>query len=407
MYTVDTDIGGHFIIMGTPVSGINPEILIWSRKRAGYSIDDVAQKMNKDAAIIVSWEAGEAAPTYPQLEKLAYTIYKRPIALFFFPQPPDEPDMRQSFRTLPHEETDKFAPDTLYALRTGQALQLTLSELNDGVNPGNKKIFRDIELQAGVSVTEGVTAVRAYLGIDIDEQMAWHNTTDALKAWRVAVQDNGIFVFKRSFKQKEISGFCLYDIEFPIIYLNNSTTESRQIFTLFHELAHLLLHNNGVTQVNTRYINTLQGDAREIEIFCNRFASEFLVPTEHFNAQLSPSMQINDQSIRTLANKYNISREVILRRLLDKQLITSAYYQAKVKEWMAEYHHRKDSKKGKSSGHYYNTQLAYFGDHFLNMVFDRYYSNRISMPQIADYLNMKVPTVMKLEEQMMDMVARQ
>ncbi len=162
-----------------------------------------------------------------------------------------------------------------------------------------------------------------------------------------------------------------------------------------------------MTQVNTRYINTLQGDAREIEIFCNRFASEFLIPVEHFEIQLSPHMQINEQLINTLANTYNVSREVILRRLLDKQLVTSTYYLAKVKEWTDAYQQRKDSKKGESSGHYYNTQMAYFGDHFLNMVFDRYYSNRISMPQIADYLNMKVPTVMKLEEQMMDRVARQ
>ena len=386
--------------MGAPVSGINPDVLVWARKRAGYSVNDVAEKIKKDAAIIAAWESGDAAPTYPQLEYLAYTLYKRPLAIFFFPEPPDESDLSRSFRTLPHTETDKFAPDTLYALRAGRAFQLTLSELNNGTNPSDKKIFRDIELRSGTALAEAVTAVRAYLGIDINQQMKWRNATVALKAWRNVVQDNGIFVFKRSFTQEGISGFCLYDTEFPIIYLNNSTAKARQIFTLFHELAHILLRNNGITQINTQYIETLHGEARAIEVFCNRFASEFLVPVEHFDAQLFPNMQINDQSIRALADKYCVSREVILRRLLDKRLITSAYYQAKMEEWTAEYRQRQDSKKGKSSGHHYNTQIAYFGDHFLNMVFDQYHNNRITMFQVADYLNMKVPTAMQLEEHM-------
>jgi hypothetical protein len=39
---------------------------------------------------VEAWEAGESAPTYPQLEKLAYQIYKRPLAVFFLPTPLDE-----------------------------------------------------------------------------------------------------------------------------------------------------------------------------------------------------------------------------------------------------------------------------------------------------------------------------
>ncbi len=69
--------------------------------------------------------------------------------------------------------------------------------------------------------------------------------TIALKQWRQAVEDCGVFVFKAAFKQKDISGFCLMDESLPVIYLNNSTTKTRQIFSLLHELAHLLLSING------------------------------------------------------------------------------------------------------------------------------------------------------------------
>ncbi|KKL56723.1 hypothetical protein LCGC14_2242570, partial [marine sediment metagenome] len=39
-------------------------------------------------------------------ERLAYEIYKRPLALFFFPEPPEEETPKESFRTLPQEEID-------------------------------------------------------------------------------------------------------------------------------------------------------------------------------------------------------------------------------------------------------------------------------------------------------------
>ena len=44
--------------------------------------------MKKKVSDIDAWERGEASPTYIQLEDLAYEIYRRPIALFFFPNVP-------------------------------------------------------------------------------------------------------------------------------------------------------------------------------------------------------------------------------------------------------------------------------------------------------------------------------
>jgi Zn-dependent peptidase ImmA (M78 family) len=78
----------------------------------------------------------------------------------------------------------------------------------------------------------------------------------------------------------------LYDDEFPLIYINNSTAFARQVFTLFQELAHILLHINGITQLNDAYVDRLVGNNRQIEVFCNRFAAEVLIPTDHFKARI-------------------------------------------------------------------------------------------------------------------------
>src|ERR1043165_1335422 len=114
--------------MAHPVAGVNPTILAWARARSGQTLEQVAEALGKDPGVIRKWELGESAPTYVQLETLAYKLYKRPIALFFFPEPPDEPEPAQEFRTLPDFEIDDLAPDTRFKVRQALALQLSLSE---------------------------------------------------------------------------------------------------------------------------------------------------------------------------------------------------------------------------------------------------------------------------------------
>ena len=71
--------------------------------------------LKRDPDEILAWEKGKSAPTYAQLEKLAYSLYKRPLAVFFLPVPPPEPDIKQEFRTLPDFEIDQLAADTLHS----------------------------------------------------------------------------------------------------------------------------------------------------------------------------------------------------------------------------------------------------------------------------------------------------
>lgn len=80
---------------------VNHDVLKWARESINLSLEDGAQRMKKSKDIIQAWEKGYDTPTYAQLEKLAYDIYKRPLAVFFFPDPPKEESPKKSFRTLP------------------------------------------------------------------------------------------------------------------------------------------------------------------------------------------------------------------------------------------------------------------------------------------------------------------
>ncbi len=380
--------------MAKPVVGVNAQVLKWARVQAGYSVDDVATFFKKETEVIEGWESGKAAPTYVQLERLAYGLYKRPLALFFFPEPPVEEDAAQSFRTLPDFEIENLSSDTRFALRQARAMQLALSELNEGINPCKDRVFIDLRLKRNDSVSSSAERLREYLGRPLADQVRWRTSELALQQWREAVQDKGIFVFKRSFKQRDISGFCLIDREFPVVYLNNGTSYTRQIFTLLHEVAHILLQTNGITKQNDRYINSLRGPERQIEIFCNRFTAEFLVPTRDFSEQVG-SDSTSDQGINHLTARYKVSREVVLRRLLDRKAIDQDYYEKKTKEWAEDYGRRSVSTGG---GDYYANQATYLGNRFLSIAFSKFYQGRCTLEQLADYLNVKVQSIPGLEQ---------
>jgi Zn-dependent peptidase ImmA (M78 family)/transcriptional regulator with XRE-family HTH domain len=380
--------------MTSPVAGINPEILVWARKRSGQTIEEVAASLGKEASVIQSWEAGEAAPTYVQLEKLAYSVFRRPLALFFFPAPPDEPDPHQSFRTLPDFEIEELSAETRFRICQARAMQLSFSELAGGKNPADRQLIRDLHAVEKSNPSALASALRDYIGIDIAAQKNWKSTEQALRSWRAAVETAGVFVFKDTFKQKDVSGFSLFDDEFPVIYINNSTAKARQMFTMFHELGHLLTHTSGVTKRNDDFIATLRGHSREVELFCNRFAADVLVPESAFSSE---DLSASDDNINRLARRYRVSREVILRRLLDRGTISSAFYRAKVKQWAADYFARSDDDIA-SSGNYYATQASYLSDTFARVAFRSYYQGSISLEDLAHHLNLKMSSVTGLEQ---------
>jgi len=377
--------------MAQPVSGINPTILKWARERAGYSIEQAADLVGKAPGILISWESGDASPTYVQLETLAYKIYKRPIALFFFPAPPDEPEPAQEFRTLPDFEIDDLRPDTRLKVRQALALQISLSELSNGANPADRLITRDIEIDPRRSPAGAAREVRDHLGVTSAKQTSWKTMDEALKSWRTAVEGAGIFIFKDTFKQREVSGFSLLDDEFPLIFVNNSTSKSRQIFTILHELAHLLVHTGGMTLRDDTFITALHGEDRQIEVFCNAFAAHVLLPDSDFKKQ---DLSTDDSNILRLARRYKVSREVILRRLLDLGLVSQKAYAKKASQWAQDYF----DNAPEEGGNYYLTQAAYLSDRYMQMAFGNYYQGRISLEQLAGYLNVKASNVAGLEQ---------
>ncbi|HEV2574280.1 ImmA/IrrE family metallo-endopeptidase [Methylocella sp. CPCC 101449] len=362
---------------------ITPAIVTWARKRAGFALADMEREFPK----IAQWEVGDSYPTYRQLENLSVKL-KVPVAVFFFPEEPRTPPIEETFRTLPQAVLDRLPSRMKLLLRKAKALQLNLIELCGGRNPMPRLITRDLRFSPAESVVTMAREVREYLGISIDQQIAWLNDDSALKAWRDSLQKFGVFIFKDAFQAADYSGFCLVDNEFPIIYLNNSCSKTRQMFTIFHELAHLLFETSGIDSLSE--IEARPGQSRQIEVFCNRFAAEFLLPAAVFE-QARRGLAASEETAQLLAARFHVSRESIFRRFLDRREISLRQYEEAAERW------NNEGGEG-AGGNYYNTKLAYLPRDYVALALAAYHQNRISEGKLAEFLDTKPRNLSTLEE---------
>lgn len=371
---------------------VNPQILKWARSSLGLSRADVALRMHKDEDDIKAWEEGSDSPTYVQLENLAYHIYKRPVAVFFFPEIPKEDTPGVDFRTLPESVVEDLPSEMIKMYRKAKVYQINLAELFNGEPPAENNILLEHELSFSTDVKKIVKDLRRFLDIDIKQQIQWPNNDLALKTWRERFEKHGVFIFKDAFKNDDYSGFCLYHDRYPIIFVNNSMPKSRQVFTLFHELAHLLFKSSGIDTLAKGFFRKLSGEYSQLETKCNEFAGEMLLPTDIL---MTETLTVDEKNIEHLANKYKVSREVILRKYLNLSLINETQYRGWADKWIAEAKKKKEEKS--LGGDYYHTQKIYLGDTYVDLAFGKYFKNQISLENLADYLGISVQNVSKFE----------
>ncbi len=358
------------------------------------SASDVAARLKKDVEVVEAWENGEDAPTYAQLETLAYDIYKRPLALFFMPTSPEELRPHVEFRSLPDADLAHLSRETTILIRKARAFQAALIELYGTQNPVASPIWRQVRIDPKDDLARQATKVRETLGVSLEAVRNEPDADSALKLWRRAVESRGVHVFKESFKQREFSGFSLWHAEFPVMLINNSTTKTRQVFSLLHELAHVLCDRSGISRFDNRGIEDLPPSDRALERFCNALAGEILVPMADFAEaarDFMPGLATDDQ-YAALAERYHVSRSVVLRRFVERGEATMELFLSKDREWADQLRDRE------GGGNYYATQGAYLSEQFLREVVSRYSRRLLTMSEAADLIGVKLRNFPRFED---------
>jgi Zn-dependent peptidase ImmA (M78 family) len=371
---------------------VEPDVLIWARESIGMSIDAVTKKIRGVTInTIKEWEKKGSVikPTFAQIETLS-KLYKRPLSAFLLPTPPKDTSFPRDFRTFPTDEKKMLNPKTYLAIRKARRFQYSAIELMKEFGEESKKL----SIKANLSDNPEALAEKVRIQFEVKEPPRFTYVTKelALEEWIKLLESKGILVFQISITMnKEIRGFSFADEDAPAIVVRRSDETSAKIFTLFHELAHLLLREGGICDLEESDI--LQ------ERFCNHFAGAFLVPRDKLlnHAIVKTNMRTREwpeHFLRDIARDFNVSKEVILRRLLILRLTTQDYYLKKHKEWIAKY--KEPFGRGKRDE--IKICLKERGKKYTSMVFDAYDRRKIDEMRAADYLGVTSDKIPKVKE---------
>lgn len=354
---------------------INPQVLRWAREEAGYDPSEIAEKVDVDTDRYRLWEREGKNIPLGKLKSIAGT-YKRQLAVFLLPEAPAKIQKPKDYRNLSPADS-KLSKRVLDVMRDVTYFSEMALELQGETYWKNRYEWMysvKEEVKDGNSFN---TQLRELLNIRIEEQMQFASDYEAYRKWRLAVEDRlGILVFQFAMPLDEVEGFCFTDKLPYAIVVNSNYNYYHRIFTIFHELAHILRHQSGMCLFDK------VADNQPEERKCNEFAGNFLVPSNLIE-------QTDDlKEITAFASKFKVSREVYLRRLKDERKISDMKFFQLLDQVKATYK-KIEKKKGGAIKPEVKSRASR-GETFYNMVMEAMYNNRISYNQASSILNLNV-----------------
>ena len=134
---------------------------------------------------------------------------------------------------------------------------------------------------------------RREFGFSIVDQLS-HTTEHAFMWLRLKIEDMGISVYVEPLGHDDFRGLSVFFNDFPAIVIDQHEKHvGARIFTLFHEYAHLLIRQTGISD---------HGWSSDLETFGNKFAAAFLMPPKAIRAVFEvPEKGLIDPSIDELS----------------------------------------------------------------------------------------------------------
>jgi Zn-dependent peptidase ImmA (M78 family)/transcriptional regulator with XRE-family HTH domain len=307
---------------------ITKSVLAWAYRTSGLTLEALAERVGVGPQLIADWLNGSELPTKSEFHKLATALHRQ-AAVFFLPEPPQSfghvpqfrhpPEItRESLNDLEHESLRE-------AKRLQRAASWSLRELKNAPVTLDRISFS--------SNIEGAAAqVRAKLGISVEDQIGWANTSHAFHEWRACLESLGFLVLTFVMGRDSCRGFSTWDDYAPVIAINTTgwNTASR-IFTLFHEYSHLATRTDSFCMQG--FLRKPGKPNDETEKWCEEFAAAVLLPWDAVTRLLKERFGWKlDQKIDDLAqaayvaNKLKVSLRATVLRLIGKNVATWDLY---------------------------------------------------------------------------------
>ena len=358
---------------------INGRTLALARERSGYRVETVAKKLNVEVGKVLSWESGDAKPTLVQLRGVARLLGVTTAVLLArsdreFPAAPELPDFRRN-----HDGV--IDTDLITEIRKARDRRARLLELAGptGSLPAVELGRENIEETAGF--------VRELTGITVDDQRRFKDPRAALNGWISAVEGFGVLVSQVSgISTRDFLGMSIYFDEQSLILLNGADEPQRRIFTLFHELGHILTHTSGICDVYSQ---------SRTEAVCNSFAAAFLLPREPLLAALGDTDPV--AALDRLSTRFRVSQSAVAVRLHACKRLTTQQMLAQLSIARAIADEKRDNTSASGFAPPHVLKLRNLGETYVTAVLEAMHSGSISPVDASYFLEAKLPTVDKME----------
>lgn len=361
------------------ISGINSDRINWCCAQIKMDLSDFA-----DAIGIAHEKLTSGSLTFRQLQKMAdYFGYG---VLFFLEDgvPRNEKVHSPAYRTLANQEIplDGKMSKLIRNLEKHRDFFVGLLE-----EEGNDISFFEKPQFTGETLEEKALEVRRWLQID------GVNTKKDFKIYRKLFERKNIFVilsagYRGAWRVEagELEGFSIRHEKIPIIF-SKKTNDKRQVFTIFHELGHLLLHDDEACIDVSRNFSSKGHTRKENE--ANSFAGYCLLPENllrNVYENIPQKADDYDEAFEAFSRNLGISVEVILVRLLNERKISRENYNT-YKKIKSEVSQSTVSQSVPISRRRYAEPARIFGHRYVNTVLSALGEDRITLNKASDYLD--------------------
>lgn len=368
---------------------INSAMMKWAREYAGFTHGH-EERLPKDIkSKYEAWEKGENSPTWNQLREVSKK-YHIPTAFFFMDCPPNFdnlPNMINYRKLVADSIYETNSPNLINNIRKSETRREIYLDLLNELNE-NILLFKVPKLEHDTKIFSNY--IREILDISLSTQKSWYkevNHYNFLNKWKEVLNEKlGVLIFEtEGVLLEEMRALCIFHEKIPIILLNGKDSVNGRIFSLFHELTHLLLGESAICGDDE---NTKE------EIFCNAVAGEFLVPEHDLNISINGVTDLlSYNSLKKLYNSYGVSEHVILRRLLDANKISRRDYISYINSYEESF-----SKSSGSGGNYLNNMIKYNGKAYYSVILDAYEVGIINSLEFSKFTDLGKKQIPKLQE---------
>lgn len=279
-----------------------PERLRSLREQLGFSQETLGRAVGVAWQTIDAWERGETAPTLVELSRLTRAMA---VPLEALVGGRDSDDMAVLFRA---DNPNALTPEVRAVVARKVAVYAEVERLV-GEKPA-KLPEHPMDTYDPEQVETVALKVRDWLDVDDD------------KLGKIAgrLEDNGVKVILQDMPNN-ISGFSAYTNDWgAVIVVNRTHPGERQVFTILHELGHLIFHRR---EFDGSY-RPSRGRSDPREKTANHFAGAVLLPAGLMRNVLGwwPTSRLPEALLLNIKRRHQVSMRTVLMRAAQLGMIT-------------------------------------------------------------------------------------